>query len=279
MEMMKNSSTLVNKNSIEAIAIGGFDGMHVAHQKLFEKLGENGAVVSIESGYSNLTPNKHRQDYTNYPVYCYLLENIKHLSGKDFIKLMKEEFPKLKRVVVGFDFFFGKLRENSTTDLKELFDGEVIIIDEVKVDGVAVHSRTIREYIQNGEILKANQLLGKEYRINGNQIKGQGLGSKEFVPTINLRVEDFILPNEGVYVTKTIVDNQEFPSVTFVGHRVTTDGSYAVETHILSEEFKNKQVAIQIKFLEKIRNNQKFESFQALKEQIDLDIKEAKARF
>lgn len=273
--MKKSSSILINKKDITAIAIGGFDGMHYAHQKLFEKLGSKGGIVSIESGYANLTPKTYRQEYSQYPIYYYILENIKHLSGEDFIKLLKKEFPNLEKIVVGFDFCFGKNRKHCIPELKKLFNGDVEVLEEIKVDGIAVHSRIIREYIKSGDIKTANKFLNREYKIFGKQIRGQGLGSKSFVPTINLEVSEFVLPNEGVYVSKTIINEQEFPSITFLGHRVSTDGSYAVETHILNEKLTNRFASVQVKFLEKLRNNEKFDSFDKLKEQINKDIKEA----
>lgn len=277
--MKKNSSTLVNKNTITSIAIGGFDGMHVAHQELFKNLDENGAIVSIESGFANLTPKVYRQEYSSYPIYYYVLDNIKHLEGDQFIKLLNEEFPNLKKIVVGYDFCFGKNRRYCIEKLKELFHGNVKIIDEIKIDDIAVHSRVIREYLKDGEIEIANKLLGKEYKIYGHQIKGQGLGTKSFVPTINLKVEQFLLPKEGVYITKTILNEIEYNSVTFLGHRVTTDGSYAVETHILDENIINDIYTIQIKFIKKIRDNLKFDSFDELKNQIDKDIETTKNYF
>ena len=272
MGMKKNSSILVNKNSITSIAIGGFDGMHIAHQELFKNLDDNGAIVSIESGYANLTPRKYRQEYSIYPIYYYNLTDIKHLEGCEFIKLLKEEFPKLKKIVVGFDFCFGKDRKYCIEKLKEFFDGSVIVIEEIKLDDIGVHSRIIREYIKSGDIKMANKLLGKEYKIYGKQIKGQGLGAKSFVPTINLKVDEFLLPNEGVYITKTTLDDKEFNSITFLGHRVTTDGSYAVETHVLNQDIESKDYTIQVKFCDKLRENKKFNSFDELKGQILEDI-------
>jgi len=274
--MKKSSSILVNKNTITSIAIGGFDGMHSAHQELFKRLDKNGAIVSIESGYANLTPRRYRQEYSIYPIYYYVLENIKHLEGDEFIKLLKEEFPNLQKIVVGFDFCFGKNRRYCTEKLKELFKGEVEIIDEIKIDNIPVHSRIIREYLKDGDIETATKLLGKEYKIYGHQIRGQGLGSKNFVPTINLKVDEFLLPKEGVYITKTILNEQEYNSITFLGHRVTTDGSYAVETHILDKDIINKEYIVQVKFLKKLRDNKKFEKFEELKKQILDDIESAR---
>jgi len=277
--MKKNSSILINKNTITSIALGGFDGMHIAHQKLFENLGKNGGIVSIESGYSSLTPKNYRQEYTSYPVYYYFLDNIKHLNGEEFISLLKKEFSLLEKIIVGFDFCFGKNRKNSIPELKSSFNGDVVVISEVKFDNISVHSRIIRNYIKQGNMQVANKLLGREYKIFGLQIKGQGLGSKRFVPTINLIVEKFTLPKEGVYATKTIINEIEYNSVTFLGHRSTTDNTYAIETHILSKEIKNTYKNIQIKFFIKLRENKKFDSFKQLKEQIKLDIKKTKEFF
>ncbi len=253
--------------------------MHIAHQELFKNLDVNGAILSIESGYANLTPKRYRQEYSIYPIFYYVLENIRHLEGCEFIKLLKEEFPNLKKIVVGFDFCFGKDRKYCIEKLKTLFDGEVLVIDEIKIDNIAVHSRIIRDYLKNGNIKMANKLLGKEYKIYGQKIVGQGLGSKSFVPTINLKVDEFLLPNEGVYITKTILDELEFNSITFLGHRLTTDGSYAVETHILNKDIENKDYTTQIKFCQKLRDNKKFDTFEELKNQILNDIKSAKNYF
>ena len=277
--MKKSSSILINKKYITAIAIGGFDGMHLAHQKLFSQLGKHGGILAIESGYSNLTPNTYRQEYSKYPIYNYILDNIKHLTGEEFISLLKEEFPNLEKIVVGFDFCFGKNRKNCIPELKKLFKGEVVVVNEVKFEGTAIHSRIIREYIKNGEIKTVTKLLGREYKIFGKQIKGQGLGSKSFVPTINISVSKFILPNEGVYATTTIINEEEYNSVTFLGHRVTTDGTYAVETHILDKKITNRYSLVQIKFYEKIRENKKFDSFEQLKEQITEDINKTRKFF
>lgn len=262
----------MNKENITSIAIGGFDGMHIAHQTLFSNLNTNGAIVSIESGFANLTPKKNREKYTIYPIYYYELEEIKGLDGIDFIKLLQKEFPNLNKIVVGFDFCFGKNRAYCINELKKVFSGEVVVINEICVNDIAVHSRVIRDYLVQGDLKTANTLLGREYEIEGLHIKGQGLGNKEFVPTINLKVDDYLLPCEGVYVTKTYVSNKEYNSVTFLGHRVTTDGSYAVETHILDKEVLVENETITVKFFKRLRGNKKFDSFEALKKQIKKDI-------
>jgi len=266
---------MLNKN-IDAIAIGGFDGMHTAHQYLFQALGEKGGVLAIETGYADMTPGNHRQDHTHFPLFYYDLEEIKGLSGEAFIAKLRDDFPQLKKIVVGFDFHFGNKRSCDSLDLKNLFDGEVIVIDEVKVENVAVHSHKIRKLLEKGDLEKANLYLGYNYQLKGNVVTGQGVGKEKLVPTINIETLGYRLPKEGVYATMTrLEDDKLYPSVSFIGQRQITDNSFAIETHILDEEVKASQKA-EISFLHYVRENRAFESFEALKKQIDDDITEAK---
>ncbi|MEA1915260.1 MAG: bifunctional riboflavin kinase/FAD synthetase [Campylobacterota bacterium] len=275
---MKNFS-IFQKAKITSIAIGGFDGMHLGHQKLFSYLDKNGAIAVIETGYANLTPKANRASKTDFPLVYYPLEQIKHLQGTQFIDLLKEEFPALQKIVVGFDFCFGANRKYCVEELKQLFHGEIIVVKEIKKDGIGIHSALIRKYLKDGQLNKANQFLGKEYQLNGRIIKGQGLGKKQFVPTLNIDVQDFLIPQEGIYATKTIIDNSVHNSVTFIGHRVTTDGKFAIETHILDTEIHPQSHSLDIQFYKKLRNNEKFEEFELLKQQILKDIHNTKHFF
>jgi riboflavin kinase/FMN adenylyltransferase len=274
---LKSCSTL--KNSITSIAIGGFDGMHRAHQELFDHLDTNGAIIVIETSYANLSPLKYRENYTSFPIFYYPLEEIKHLHANEFIKLLNNHYPSLKKIVVGYDFHFGANAKYSTTDLKKIFDGEVIVVDEVCYKDIAVHSRIIREFLKNGDIKLANELLNKPYQIQGTIIQGQGLGTKEFVPTINLDIDNFLLPKEAIYATKTTIDDISYDSVSFIGHRVTTDGKFAVETHILDKQIDQKSKIVTIEFYHRIRDNKKYDCFEDLKKQILKDIDDTKEYF
>ncbi len=277
--MLSRNNTSADKKNITSIAIGGFDGMHTAHQTLFSNLSRKGAIIVIDSGYANLTPLNNREEYSTFPIFYYALENIKGLSGQEFVDLLVQEFPLLNKIVVGFDFHFGKNRSCGTKELKHFFEGEVIVLNEISVNNIAIHTRVIREYLKNADIKKANILLGKSYKIRGVHIKGQGLGKTDFYPTINLDVKNYLLPKEGVYISKTIVDETVYDSVTFLGHRKSTDGLFAVETHILNKEISVKDENIQIKFCQHLRNNETFLSFEALKNQIKVDIKNTKDYF
>jgi len=291
--------------------IGGFDGMHLGHQALIKKAE---IVIVIEKG-SNLTPGTDRCEYTALPCKFYNLKEIKHLSATNFINLLKNM--DIKKVVIGNDFRFGKDRIGDINLLQKHFKVEVV--DEVKIRGKGVHSRIIREFIKNGEIKKANKFLGHLYKIKGDQIKGQGLGSKELVATININlIKSYLLPKPGVYIT--ITNNQ--PSLTFIGER-STDNNFSIETHILIPKPISKltyfpspfylqpspfiQLAnikakannvcshlgnginskfripssklIEIEFLEFLRENRKFDDLKDLKDQINNDIKKAEKFF
>ncbi len=260
------------KNST-AIAIGGFDGMHIGHQHLFDALGENGTIVVIETGYANLTPKQERSHFSHHPILYMELDEIRHLNGEEFVQLLKDKFPKLLKIVVGYDFHFGKNRKYSFEDLKSLFHGEVTVIEEVTHEGDSVHSHKIRTKLKIGDIKGANLFLGHNYTIKGKVVSGQGIGKKELVATINIQTRGFLLPKEGVYTTLTRIDEEEHyhPSVSFVGHRDTTDGSFAVESHILDGEVLCKEKA-SISFISFIRNNEKFDNLTDLKKAIQKDI-------
>jgi len=265
--------------NVKAIAIGGFDGMHVGHQQLFEAVGEEGGVLVIETGYANLTPQRAREHHSHLPIFFYALEDIRHLDAEGFIQKLLLEFPQLEKIVVGYDFHFGKDRCYNFDDLRELFDGEVVVVDEVKVDDDSVHSHKIRAKLQLGDIKAANHFLGYNYTIIGSKVQGQGLGKKELFATINIEAKGYLLPKEGVYVTTARLDNEEHyhPAVSFIGHRVTTDGTFAVETHVLDGEVGDVE-KLRLSFVDFIRPNQKFESLEALKDAIAKDIAIAKRK-
>jgi len=266
----------VMKN-VEAIAIGGFDGMHEGHQHLFEALGPRGAIVVIETGYANLTPGREREHFTTHPIVYVQLDEVRMLDDRGFVDYLIQNFPKLKCIVVGYDFRFGRDRKFSHEALREGFDGEVVVIEEVTVGGESVHSHKIRAKLVIGDIVGANRFLGHNYTVRGRVVAGQGIGKTELVPTVNMLTDGFLLPKEGVYAALARIDGEEHyhPAVTFVGHRVSTDGSFAVETHILDGAVVCRE-RIDVSFVSRLRGNEKFASLADLKAQILRDIDAAK---
>ncbi|NKQ40981.1 MAG: bifunctional riboflavin kinase/FAD synthetase [Sulfurovum sp.] len=260
-------------NQIKSITIGSFDGLHLAHQELISQA-DMTIVIERNSGY--LTPGYKRSEFTDKPVTIYHFDKIKSLSPEAFIGKLQEDFPSLEKIVVGYDFHFGHAKSGNAHSLKVLFTGETLIVEQILLDNTPIHSRIIKKMLQEGDIISVNKLLGRRYSIEGRVIRGQGLGAKSLVPTLNLKVDYYQLPHDGVYVTKTKIHGMWIPSVSFIGHRSTTDGSFAVETHILDKRIENMTGNISISFVEKLRDNKKFNDLSTLKQQIDEDIHKSK---
>lgn len=269
---MLKHSTILKKDSVETIAIGSFDGIHLGHRQLIDKLGVHGALFVIDKDQANLTPGIKRSEVAGYPCMFYHFLKVKNLSGAEFVALLKKEFIHLKKIVVGYDFHFGHRRSCNVSDLKTLFDGVVEVVDEFTFEGVSIHSSTIRDFLKEGKIIEANRFLGREYAISGDIIKGQGLGKTELVPTLNLRVLEYLIPKEGVYASRTRIGKITYDSISFIGKRVSTDGEFSVETHILGEEIEVVSGSVELFFVSYLRENKKFESLSALKAQISEDI-------
>lgn len=260
-------------NEIKSIAIGSFDGIHMGHRALIDKVD---AVVVIERNGGYLTPGYKRSLFTSKICCFYHFDKIKSLTPKEFVHKLEVDFPKLETIVVGYDFHFGKNKAGNAQMLGSISDKKILIIDEVSHEEIPIHSRTIKSYLRESNVAMANKLLGRKYCIVGEVIQGQGLGKKELVPTINLLVKEYQLPLEGVYVTRTLIDGVWYESVSFLGHRVTTDDSYAVETHVLDKEMGEVAGEIVLEFVDFIRINKKFDSLETLKKQIQDDISVAK---
>lgn len=263
----------MTKDEVEAVAIGHFDGIHKGHKELIKHLNKNGALIIIESNKANLTPKERREEYAGVHCFYYDLKDIKELRGDEFINLLKKEYPNLKKIVVGYDFKFGLDRAWDKFDLKNIFDGEVVVVDEFSFDDLGVHSSAIRRFLRDGDIYRANRLLGREYSIEGKVIKGQGIGKNRLFPTLNLDITPYIIPKDGVYATRTKIDDITYNSVTFIGNRLSTDGAFSIESHLLDISLLSTPTKVRTCFIERIRENRKFDSLEELKEQIQKDIK------
>lgn len=273
---MLKRSTILKKDSVDTLAIGSFDGIHVGHRQLFKHLGENGALFVIDKDQANLTPGVKRSEYAGYPCMFFHFLKVRNLTGEEFVALLKHEFKNLKKIVVGYDFCFGQRRSCNAHDLEHLFDGEVVIVDEFSYQGVSVHSSAIRDYLQAGRLDDANRFLGREYSIIGDVIDGQGIGKEQLVPTLNLKVLEYLIPANGVYATRTKINGVIYDSVSFIGIRLSTDGRFSVETHVLDANIGKIEGSVQLYFVKYLRENKHFETLKLLKEQIHHDCLQAK---
>ena len=224
------------REEVRAVAIGNFDGMHLGHQKLFERLGEQGAIIVIlAGGGTKLTPFASRQAFTNKKIFYCDLRAIKSLSGGEFIALLRQNFINLQKIVVGEDFRFGRDRAWGVEFLRREFHGQTCVVGEFCLSGGGVHSSRIKELLSRGQCEEAAELLGRDYELCGRIVRGQGRGAREFVATLNLEPGRFFIPKSGVYATVTSVRGARYKSVSFVGERLSTDGAFALETHILGD--------------------------------------------
>lgn len=224
------------REEVCAVAIGNFDGMHLGHQKLFENLGEHGAIIVVLTGVgSKLTPFACRSAFTHKKIFYCELSKIKNLSGGEFIELLGQNFINLQKIVVGEDFRFGRDRACGVEFLQRVFRGQTCVVGEFCLGGSGVHSSRIKELLSRGRCEAAAELLGRDYELCGRIVRGQGRGAREFVATLNLEPGWFFVPKSGVYATIMSVCGARYKSVSFVGERLSTDGAFALETHILGD--------------------------------------------
>lgn len=288
---MRNLLSIFLDEAITSIVIGKFDGMHRAHRQLLSYLDEGGGIIVVRAQKENLTPGGLKAECVGIPIFEVKWTLVRHLSGGDFFAMLMQKFPRLRRIVVGYDFRCGKNRGFGALDIASVFKGEVVIVPEILYKGKSVHSEEIREFLREGKIFEANELLGRPYMIEGEIISGQGLGKRELVPTLNLAVNDFVIPKDGVYVSYTQLGSCIYDSISFVGKRASTDNHFALETHVLAPKLgtealpENASVCLygarlprvaRVFFLKRVRGNRKFVSLPDLKAQIATDILEAR---
>lgn len=293
---MQNFLSISKDNSISSIAIGKFDGLHLGHQKLLSTLidfassaKEECATIIIDTHSSeyltSLDDRYERLSRSVGNVFALDLDSVRELSGGEFVALVQNLLPNLSHIVVGYDFAFGKNRAFGAEDLQKLFGGKslvrvpkITIVPKVSHNEIPLHSSVIKDLIMHGDIAIANAMLGWCYKLKCKTTKGQGIGSKELFPTINALTNGYVLPSNGVYATRTNGAN----SVSFIGQRLSTDGCFAIESHILGDfaEFLQdkdyKEGVIEIEFVQKLRENRHFDTLDLLKSQIQKDISNAK---
>ena len=279
---------------ITSLAIGKFDGIHLGHRKLLELLGDRGAVLiidkAIEQNLISQSPSVQNQgfltslqDRLDHLPNAYFVEfaSVAHMSGEEFVSTLLESLPSLETIIVGYDFRFGRDRLCGADDLRHLCEIrqssqgraiQAIIVPKVCYGEIPLHASVIKDFVRHGDIAVANAMLGWHYTITGDVIRGQGIASKELFPTINIRAQGYVLPASGVYATRV---NGKM-AVSFFGHRVSTDGAYAIESHIIDSEIVQAPERLTIQMYKKIRENRRFDSLQELKAQIECDIKQVR---
>lgn len=281
------------------ITIGTFDGVHMGHKKILDKVISEAKLRNEESIVLTFYP--HPRFILNENANVRLLNTIDekadllnktgltsliiHPFDKEFADLSAEEFIKkilidqlnVSKIIIGYDHRFGKNRSADINDLiqfgaKYNFDVEQISAQEL--NDIAISSTKIRTALINGEITLANNYLGYPYSFSGKVIKGNQLGRTIGFPTANIQINEFfkLIPKNGVYIVKCLVNKQSVNGIMNIGNRPTLNGtSQSIEVHLLNFDQSIYDSEITVELLEFIRNEQKFENLEALKHQIEKD--------
>lgn len=300
MRIYRGLPTSVAEHFATALAIGNFDGVHLGHQSLLSHIvkeakrrGLTPAVMTFEPHPREVLCRPNRPIPTRISTLrdklndfealgikeVYLLpfsERLSHLSPLEFIEQILIERLNVKWLTVGKNFRFGFNREGSTNDLVQYgkkLGFETLIPDLELIDGQEINSTTIRERLSQGDLKGAATLLGHPYRITGRVIHGLELGRTLSFPTLNLapippgsRAKPAIDGSFAVWVHG--LENRRLAGVASIGLKPTAiegNKQYLLETHVFDWTGDAYSRLIQVEFVERLRGEKKFESFEALK--------------
>ncbi|MGA2186218.1 MAG: bifunctional riboflavin kinase/FAD synthetase [Bryobacteraceae bacterium] len=286
-----------------ALTIGNFDGVHAAHRSIMRRVatiaharGWRAAAVTFDPHPTSVVaPEKEPRLLTSIERRCELMQQagldevlvlpftqaVARLSPERFIREVVTERLGARAVLVGHNFHFGRGASGDTPALHELgqrYGFEVEICPAVRCRGQVVGSTHIRKLIGQGDVTNAWRMLERPFALEGTVVPGEGVGSRQTVPTLNLSTPAGLLPLGGVYVTRTFDadDGRRWSSVTNVGFRPTFGGErLSIETFLLSPFDGRAPARIRVEFLYRLREERKFESAEALKAQILRDVKRA----
>ncbi len=290
------------KNSI--VALGLFDGVHLGHKKIIDyaidNKGDNNALIFTFTTKNDRPQKKIAQkdifttsvkldilsEFEIDGIYMPDFDEIKSIAPYDFIKTVLHEKLKAKVLCCGEDFKFGNKARGNVQYLKEVcsdFGIEVRITKPLLYDdNNKVSSTEIRNALLNGDIEFANKLLGFDYFVFEEVVKGKQLGRTIDCPTINQRFSpDVVVPKYGVYISAAILDGVEYPSITNIGVKPTvdSDGAPLSETHIIGIDRNLYGKKIKTKLKKFIREEQKFSDLTELSNSIKMAIDISKIYF
>lgn len=296
----------IDVNSEAVLALGTFDGIHIAHKHVIEfavKIAKKNNLLSVVYTFSNhpkemnegvvtpkrlLHPDKKIEIIKSLGVDILIMvpfdkEQI-NIEAEYFLKEIIVKKIKAKHIIVGYDFRFGRNANGCTNMLKEYsteLDYAIDVISPIKSEGLIISSTMIRTFLLNGNVEAANALLGRKYSITGTVVIGKQLGRKLGFPTINLNTScEMSVLKSGVYVTNTIVNKTNYLSISNVGFNPTfNQKNFVVETHIFDFSGDLYGLEVEIVFEKYIREEKKFDFIENLVAQISSDIEYTKRFF
>ena len=293
------------ENKGRVITIGTFDGVHIGHQKILKRLVKISEKKDLEPTVLTFFPHPRMvlQKDTNIKLINTIDEKaeimkslgIKNLTVKQFTKefsrLTALEFVRdilvnelnIKHIIVGYDHRFGRNRTANIEDLKsfgDTFDFEVEEITAQDINDVTVSSTKIRTALLEGDFKTANNYLGYNFMLTGTVVSGKGLGKTLDYPTANINIKEAykLIPRQGVYVIRTGIEDKTVFGMMNIGMNPTVKGKeQSIEVHFFDFNSDIYGEELKIALLHRIREEQKFESLEALKIQLQKDEQTSKA--
>lgn len=281
------------------ITIGTFDGVHIGHLKILNKIINHAKSTELKSSVLTFFPHPRMvlQKDANIKLLNTIEEKINilerlgldiliiHPFTKDFSRLTATEFVRdilvntfnIKKVIIGYDHRFGRNRNANITDLRAFGNTFNFTVDEIpaqEIDDVSVSSTKIRKALEDGDIETANSYLGYEYMLTGTIIKGKGIGRQLGYPTANLSIaEDYkLIPKNGAYVVNSMLNGKIVYGMMNIGYNPTVNGTEkSIEINFFDFNTDLYDLKIQINILARLRDEHKFESIDALKAQLAKD--------
>ena len=281
------------------VTIGTFDGVHLGHKKILEQIIATAKSQDCESLVLTFFPHPRMvlQEGTEMKQLNTLHEKIallehlgvdhlvvhpfdkefSRLTAEDFVKQVLVDTFKLKKIIIGYDHRFGRDRTADINDLTEFghtFGFEVAQISAKEINDVSISSTKIRTALNEGNIELANDYLGYDYSLTGIVVKGKQLGRTIGYPTANILPEENykLIPQNGVYIAKSNLDGKTVYGMMNIGNRPTVDGTtQTIEINYFefNQDLYGQKVTVSL--LKRMRNEQKFDSLDALKNQLALD--------
>jgi riboflavin kinase / FMN adenylyltransferase len=289
------------------VSVGNFDGVHRAHAHVLREIvarartsGAKAVAVTFEphparilrpdSGLRLITPTAEKLrllEGTGIDAVLLLPfgRDLSLMTPRQFAERILKKKLHAREVHEGYNFRFGHKAAGDVKTLTEFgreLGFEVVTYPEMTLRGETVSSSRVRALLAEGRVSLARHLLARPFCILGMPGRGRGYGSKYTVPTINLARYEELVPKDGVYITCTRVGSEQFDSVTNIGNRPTFGAdSFAVETHLLDFHpiALEPETQVEICFFERLRDEIKFPSVDALREQIARDVKRARRYF
>lgn len=273
-----------------AISLGKFEGLHIGHQLLVERIrkkkdqGMKSLIFTFDFGErpTLLLPEERRALLKkwgiDYLIECPFTEAVSHMEAEDFVREILVKRLHVKYLAVGTDFHFGHHRKGSYQLLQAMQEEcgfEVEVVEKACYGGEEISSTRIRRELEMGHLELVNQLLGYTYAVTGEVLHGRRIGRTLGLPTINLLPEKRkLLPPNGVYATRTRIADECFEGITNIGHKPTVGAEErrGVETFLfdLDRNLYGEQVSVCFYGFE--RPEQKFPSLDILKERIEQDV-------